>query len=313
MYNIPILFNIFNRPNPTQKVLSVIRDIQPKVLYIHADGPRADRLTDAEKCAECRDLVMSMIDWDCDVHTWFEKENKGCGRGPADSISWFFQNVEYGIILEDDCVPNHDFFRFSEEMLLRYQNNPQITSIAGSNFQDGHKRGNASYYYSRHNRIWGWATWRRVWEQYDYYMSIATPDYIEQLVDKCFVRACDRKYWKMVFSRVVKDRMEDSCWDYQFMFLQWQIGGLTITPNKNLVSNIGDDPDATHTNWVGNPNLNRKTEELYPLRYNDSIRVDNVADNYYMDNYILYRKNILQRIGRKMRKLFRGLLSKFPI
>lgn len=308
MYSVPILLNIFNRPESTQKVLSVIREIQPTTLYVHADGPRTDKLDESVICTKCRELIKSMVDWDCDLHIWYEDTNKGCGKGPAEAITWFFQNVEYGIILEDDCVPNYDFFLFMEDMLLRYKDETKITSVAGSNFQDGHKRGDASYYFSQYNRIWGWATWKRVWSQYDYYMSDATTESIETVLYNCFSRKCDRQYWSAVLKTVLSNRMNDTCWDYQFMFLQWRLGGLTVTPNCNLVSNIGDGPDATHTAWENNPNLNRKVDKLYPIHYPKIVKVDVKADNYYMDNYILYRKNLLQRFVRKVRKIMRKML-----
>ena len=305
MYNTPILFNIFNRPESTRKVLEAIRQQQPAKLYVHADGPRIGHPTDTENVDACKVIISQLVDWPCDLHVLYETENKGCGRGPADAITWFFENEEQGIILEDDCLPHPDFFRFAEEMLERYKDDERVTSIAGSNFQDGKKRGTASYYFSNHNRIWGWATWRRVWQKYDYYMSQDTNESICELINHQFSRKRDRDYWTRVLCNVLDNRMDDSCWDFQFMYLQWKLGGLTLTTNVNLVSNIGDGPDATHTNWENNPNLNRKVESLYPIVYADEVILSANADNYYMDKYILYHKNIFQRIVRKILKIIR--------
>src|SRR5271166_3410174 len=38
-------------------------------------------------------------------------------------------------------------------------------------------------------------------------------------------------------------------WDYQMMFVSWREGFLHVAPTKNLVSNIGYRPDATHTSF----------------------------------------------------------------
>lgn len=303
MYKTPILFNIFNRPEPTRKVLETIRQQRPAKLYVHADGPRVGHPTDAENVKACKAIISELVDWPCDLHMMYETENKGCGRGPADAITWFFENEEQGIILEDDCLPHPDFFRFAEDMLERYKDDFRVTSIAGSNFQDGRIWGKASYYFSNHNRIWGWATWRRVWQQYDYYLSQETNETIESLINQCFSRQRDKQYWKRVLSNVLENRMNDSCWDFQFMYLQWKLGGLTLTPNVNLVSNIGDGPDATHTNWDNNPNLNRVVAPLYPIIHVEGVTLSTSADNYYMDKYILYHKNIFQRVIRKLSKM----------
>ena len=303
MYKVPVLFNIFNRPIPTQKVFDVLRVIQPAELYVHADGPREGNDHDLELCRACRAIIQEQIDWSCNLYTLFREQNLGCGKGPASAITWFFEHVEQGIILEDDCVPHPDFFYFCEDMLVKYKDNNSITSIAGSNFQDGHSRGSGSYYFSLHNRIWVWATWRRVWKHYDYYMQNADSLKLSQVIKNSFTRKRDIDYWFSTLNNVKSNRMNDTCWDFQFMYLQWCLRGLTVTPNKNLVSNIGNGPDATHTDWGNDPNLNRETETLYPLVYNNTIEVCRLADNYYMDNYILHYKNILQRIWRKFLKI----------
>lgn len=67
MYDVPILLIIFNRPNHLQKVFHEIKKIQPKQLFIAADGPRDDVPSDFENCQACRNFIETAIDWDCDV------------------------------------------------------------------------------------------------------------------------------------------------------------------------------------------------------------------------------------------------------
>lgn len=140
-------------------------------------------------------------------------------------------------------------------------------------------------------------------QKYDYYLSQDTNESICELINHHFSRKRDRDYWTRVLCNVLDNRMNDSCWDFQFMYLQWKLGGLTLTTNINLISNIGDGPDATHTNWENNPNLNRQVAPLYPIVHTDKVRISTAADNYYMDKYILYYKNIFHRIIRKFRKI----------
>ena len=63
------------------------------------------------------------------------------------------QEVEEGIVLEDDCLPHPSFFRFCEELLERYREDERIAMVSGDNFQFGRKRGDRSYYFSRYNHI----------------------------------------------------------------------------------------------------------------------------------------------------------------
>jgi hypothetical protein len=303
MFQTPVLFIIFNRPDTTQQVFKVIRQIKPKYFFIFADGPRYNKVEDIEKCEKARKVV-NQIDWDCDLKTLFREENLGCGIGPSSAISWFFEQVDEGIILEDDCLPHPDFFPFCKELLDKFRHNPMILSITGSNFQDSKKRGNASYYFSVHNRIWGWATWKRTWENYDYFLKNINENEFLPLVKSLFRYKCEQVYWSKVYKCSKTTQTDNSAWDFQFMFLQWKLGGLTVTPNTNLISNIGFGDDATHTPWgKNNPSLNRSTAAIYPVVHPDKIERNRKADEYYFFKFIKPKSNLMFRIRRKIKKI----------
>ena len=115
----PILFLIFNRPDLTKITFASIRAAKPKQLFIAADGPREDRDGEAEACELARQIT-NEVNWDCEVKTLFRAENLGCEGAVSTAISWFFDHVEQGIILEDDCVADPSFFQFCNEMLTKY-------------------------------------------------------------------------------------------------------------------------------------------------------------------------------------------------
>lgn len=244
MFNTPILFLIFNRPDTTAEVFAKIREVKPKKLYISADGPRTNRADDIIKCQEARSIV-NKIDWDCEVKTLFNKENKGCGKAVSDGIRWFFDNVSEGIILEDDCLPGDDFFKFCETMLDRYRSNEKVLHIGTNNFQFGRKWGNGDYYFSTFAHIWGWATWGRAWSKYEF--DIANS---ESISDQSFKYAfkdnqAAKDYFINVFKKVANHEVDT--WDYQWQHAIIKNNGLSICPNVNLVKNIGYREDATHT------------------------------------------------------------------
>ena len=155
-FSIPILFLVFNRPETTALVFQEIRKVRPQQLFVAADGPRPDRTGEAEKCAEVKKIVAA-VDWPCEVKTLFRDNNLGCRVAVSSAINWFFENVEEGIILEDDCLPHPDFFRFCNELLDYYRNDERIMHIGGNNFQFVNKYGKSSYYFSHYAHIWGWA------------------------------------------------------------------------------------------------------------------------------------------------------------
>lgn len=244
MFNTPILFLIFNRPDTTQIVFEEIRKQKPKYLYIAADGARANKEGEAEKCEHARKLVLDSIDWDCEVKTLFRDNNLGCGLAVSGAITWFFENVEQGIILEDDCLPNESFFGFCEEMLEKYKDDSSVMHIGGHSLgvhnQNKYKN---KYFFSAYNHIWGWATWRRAWNLYQFKMDNINLDIIEKQISKYFQTRAEIEYWK----NTIKKSKDVDTWDYQWTLSIWLNNGKSILPTVNIVKNIGFGLDATHT------------------------------------------------------------------
>jgi hypothetical protein len=239
-----VLFLVFNRPDTTEQVFEAIRRAKPPRLYVAADGPRANREREAERASQVREIATA-VDWPCEVKTLFRDENLGCKQAVSSGIDWFFENEEQGIILEDDCLPHPDFFTFCETLLNRYASDERVWVVTGDNFQDGQQRGDGSYYFSRYNHVWGWASWRRAWSKRDMEIKFwpkwkNSPEWKAWLPD-----SVERKYWAKIFDQMY--RQEIDTWDYPWTASVWFHGGLTVTPNVNLVSNIGFGQEATHT------------------------------------------------------------------
>ncbi|HEY7823002.1 MAG TPA: hypothetical protein VIG24_09225, partial [Acidimicrobiia bacterium] len=98
----PVLIIAFNRPDHLKVLIERLREVQPRSIYLAVDGPRGPQ--DEAQVRECQALA-STIDWTEDVHTQFQDSNLGCGNGVTAAITWFFDNVGRGIILEDDIIP----------------------------------------------------------------------------------------------------------------------------------------------------------------------------------------------------------------
>jgi hypothetical protein len=242
----PVLFLVFNRVDTMKKVFDSIRSYQPDRLYIAADGPRKEKPGETEVCSEVREFITGAIDWPCEVKTLFREDNLGCKNAVSSAITWFFDNEEEGIILEDDCLPHPDFFIFCDTLLEYHRNNEQVMIISGNNFQDGKKWGEASYYYSRFSHIWGWAGWRRAWKKYSTEMEQLEAFGRDHVIYNLFGHRRIEKYFLNKF-RLVRNNQINT-WDYQWQYTVWANGGLSILPNMNLVQNIGiGEANATHT------------------------------------------------------------------
>jgi hypothetical protein len=166
----PVLFLTFNRPDTTQQVFSRIRQAQPPRLYVAGDGPRPEQSNEAEICEIVRSIATN-VDWDCEVKTLFRDHNFGCRLAVSQAISWFFENEPEGIILEDDCLPSQSFFWFCQELLEDFRNDKQVGAICGFYSNELDYKPSASYFFSRYMRVWGWAGWRRTFEEYDSHLK----------------------------------------------------------------------------------------------------------------------------------------------
>lgn len=244
VFQTPVLFIIFNRPGTTRLVFNQIKKIKPKKLFVAADGPRPGVLNDKANCSETREII-NQIDWDCQIFTLFRDENLGCGKAVSSAINWFFENVEDGIILEDDCLPDESFFAFCSLMLDKYRFDKQVMMISGTNFLFNKARSfslfftNCDYYFSRNYLIWGWATWKRAWNLYDFELvdwKMQRDVRIDKL-HKIFKNRCVENYWIENFDKVINKKVDT--WDYQWCYCCIFNGGLSLNPKLNLVSNIG--------------------------------------------------------------------------
>ena len=305
--NTPILFLIFNRPNLTQSVFNEIKKIRPKQLFVVADGAKNDE--EWKLCRQTREII-NQIDWDCEVHKNYSDKNLGCKVKVSSGIGWFFENVEQGIILEDDCLPNESFFSYCQELLKKYKNNNRIMCISGDNFQDGKVRGEGSYYFSIHNHCWGWATWRRSWKFYDVNMETFPKFKKENNIKKILNKKNAQKYWLKIFGKTLNDKIDT--WAYQWTYTCWSQGGLTCLPNVNLVSNIGFDNRGTHTTNKNDKNANIPAKEIkFPLVHPEIIKTNVKADNY--TNKQVFGVNLKKEISRKVEFFLKNILGKLKL
>lgn len=282
----PILFLIFNRPLQTNVVFEEIKKVKPLKLYLCADGPRINNKSDQVKCNEVRKIVQK-IDWDCEYHVLFRDENLGCKQSVSKGIDWFFENEEEGIIIEDDIVPNETFFRFCDEMLDLYRNEKKISSICGFNpIQNNNNiEKKTSYFFSRYNDIWGWATWKRSWMLYD-------KDLKSWPLNKGKIFETEKNrfhYWNNIFKNVYLGKIDT--WDHQWTYTGILNNTYCIIPCVNLIENIGFDIDATHTKIKDGKLSEVKSKNLdFPLSHPLEIKNNSIYDD------LLYQKILINKV-----------------
>jgi hypothetical protein len=272
----PVLLLGFNRPDFMVDQIDIVRQVKPSKLYIAVDGPRDFISGEDALCKSVRRCV-DYVDWSCDVKTLFRERNLGCRLGVSGAISWFFDNEVAGIVLEDDCRPSLEFFRFASEMLERYADDERIGAVNGFNYFNLQTDSQYSYHFSSHMDIWGWASWRRAWKLYDVDMK----PYIADL-DSIINSSSMIRYMKRVKHEGALRAMEKlSTWDFQFSIASLANHWLNIVPRERLVVNVGQfDQSAVHTGgynyWAKDFETMGKIE--FPLCHPKEVVCDDAAD-----------------------------------
>jgi len=297
----PVLLLIFNRPETTRRVFAEVRRVRPSRLYVAADGPRPTVAGELEQCMAAR-AAATAVDWPCDIHTLYRDANLGCQAAVNSGLDWFFREEEEGIILEDDCRPSESFFWFCQELLSRYRTQERVMLISGTNYvSDIFSPGN-SYCFSRYFSIWGWASWRRVWELYDPELRDwprrRAEHGLRSFYDQRFMRRHLTKTFDLAYERKV------DTWDIQFFYSCLFNDGLAAVPSVNLISNIGSvgthsTSDATH---VFLPNSEMNTELLV---HPDSIHPDTRHDNALFDR--MFKRTFPQVLEHALRTLWHSI------
>lgn len=283
---IPILLITFNRPQYTRRVLEVVVAAQPKDLYVFQDGAREGNENDIKRCAEVRQIVEGLTkDTDVCLHTKYYETNLGCGPGPAAALTWFFENEEMGIVLEDDAVPHPDFFHYCEELLAKYKDNDDVCSIGSMN-ADTQKWGDGSYYFSMMNRnLCAWASWKRAWQRFDISMQQVNRHELRKALRKYGCGWLECNYWCDRLDEVHENLCDGKSWDMQFAMSVWMCHGKGIIPNVNLCSNIGTVDEATHSLGTGNIIENKPSCPILPLHHPSTMVIQREADRQFHFRY----------------------------
>lgn len=274
---IPVLIMAFIRPDLLRKSLDQLAKSSPPIMYVVGDGPRNKE--EETLCHASRQIAMNP-GWDCEVIPLFKDENIGLVPSFLRGMNRMFKDNEFGIFLEDDILLSPSFYPFAKELLLKYRDNPRVGHINASNFAPefcGKEEKNDSYLFSNYPHVWGFATWKRMWNSYDINMpEWKKADQKGLLNDHCF-SSREKRSLKHLFDLHCENPDPWAC-DYQWTFNCLHNNALAVTPKKNMSLNIGfDRDDSTHTSGQ-NPFASPVLSCDFPLKHPEQITRNTAYD-----------------------------------
>ena len=82
----------------------------------------------------------------------------------------------------------------------------------------------------------------------------------------------------MLFDNIYDGKIDT--WDYQWTFSCWAQNGLSILPDRNLVTNIGFGTDATHTEDYNSVMSNLRLESMVFPSYSSTMHCAGCCGRY---------------------------------
>ena len=304
----------YNRPSTFQKLFSIIEQVKPPKLFLICDGAKKNNPSDYENIQKCKTIAEN-ISWNCEVYKDYSDENLGCGVRPYTGITKVFTIVESAIILEDDCIPEVSFFSFCDVMLSRYKNDSRVMLVSGLNHLGKYTPDGSSYFFSKCLSIWGWATWKRAWDLYDYHINLWESEWIRKSIKNQIVHKNAIKQKIQAWDETLRILKKDgdyslSWWDNQWHLCLYCNSGLGIVPSCNLISNIGLGEESTHANLA-----TKKIPRFFFMKTYPIINFEKNCPEYMYED-IIYDKKVYKMITyrkslcRKIVKIIKKLISK---
>ena len=270
-------------------------------MYVIADGPKLE--TDKDHCLKVRTYVEENINWSCDLVKIYSEVNLGCAKRVQSGLDIVFENEEMAIILEDDTLPDKSFFSFTEELLIRYKNEHRVGHISGCNlFPEPLSTSPYSYWFTSIINIWGWATWKRCWKNYQIEMPAWEEEDKSDLLQKWCVTDQQASV-KEKFLTIIAKTHDPWSWDFQWNYCCWSNNLLSILPSVNLVSNLGIGPNAHNT-------FNKNRIPMYPSSIDSVYSVNHptqISRNTKLEKY--YFKKMEPSLSRIIKNFFKKAIS----
>ncbi|MCL2651594.1 MAG: hypothetical protein FWD60_11310 [Candidatus Azobacteroides sp.] len=248
-----------------------IKKAGPKKLYISSDFWESgkDESKNIDVCSE----IIESIDWDCNVKTFFQTQSIGYQNSVFQAIVWFFENETEGIVLESFYIPSDDFFGFCSQLLEKYRDDVRIGHIAGTGFSKRDKKNNDSYYFSVLSNIQGWASWSRVWKNFNKQLKLYPSFKRAKVLDNSSIFSPFKIQWKHQFEWAILNRKTEF----------WRIMHQYVLIAGNYLS-IVPDTDLTHYAYI-------KTKDTGISVFNDKLThplfivADAISDLKYQESY----------------------------
>jgi hypothetical protein len=240
----PIALFTYNRPYHTRKTVEALQLNKLSAqsdLFIFSDGPKEGIAGDLVQ--EVRSYLKSIKHFKS-VSIVERKSNIGLSANILEGVQQILTEFGQVIVLEDDLLTSPFFLDYMNEGLRLYENDENVISIHGYVYPVEEKLPNT--FFLRGADCWGWATWRRAWNQFQPDGSLLLKRIIESKQTEQFDFDGTYPYLRMLMDQIAGKTNSWAIRWYASAFLE---NKFTLYPGKSLVSNIGGDGSGTNNGF----------------------------------------------------------------
>jgi len=235
-----VLLLAYRRWQNMEEILDKCRMAGASPIYIHVDGGR-NSIENAETSMTFEVSSAYKAKWGIDIRIAKQNTNLGCSVSMISSLNSIFLLEEQIIVLEDDCMPTSDFFRYIEDSFKVMKKNSSIAVACGAQFAPAQLIGN-EWMLSRYPLNWGWAISKAHWK------TLSTKVLMKDNLSGCSdlkLSKQEKAYWDAGSRRALEGYTD--VWDTLLVREMLRHNLYSILPAQNLVANIGNDSHALHT------------------------------------------------------------------
>lgn len=255
---------------------TVLGELHPQYVsrvYIAVDGPRQGAEADVAKTAAVADDFARRSSIPTLIRV--RSANVGTAVNVLGAVDWMFSHEPIGAILEEDCIPSENFFRFVTAALYQYWDDPYVWMASGSQLAPSELI-SGTHVLSPYGLIWGWATtqgkWRRMFAELKSSLEFGLPS---TSFTGNLASSGEAAYWRSGHRRSAQGFLDS--WAMPVTATAIFHGRVGVLPPHNLVTNVGNDILATHTRddtrWTHRPIGGHVAIPLGTPRAEDSPRV----------------------------------------
>lgn len=301
----PVVLFVYNRPACTLQTLEHLKRnvlAEESRLFIYADGPVSNATTDdLRKISEVREVIRKEK-WCGEVHITESSLNHGLADSIISGVTEIVNRFGKVIVLEDDLLTSVHFLEYMNSGLRYYEFQSGVFQIVGYTAPVRTRFRNECFFLPLSSTL-GWGTWARAWK----YFEKEPMDYELLKTDKQLKRKFDMDN-SYPYSDMLIRQMESNVdsWGIRWWWSVFKQKGISLFPDRSLISHIGFDNDATHTKDPI-PDFNRYWDCNYSIiKFPECVEANKY---FYAKVKAFYRsrnnKTVFKIIGDKFVKLIK--------